>query len=169
MVRLSKRMSRHLRHAPQEIGLTPDPAGWVDLDAFVAALRVPRDHVLEVVERDNKQRYAVEDGRIRANQGHTIEVDLDLPATEPPAVLYHGTAERVVPEILDKGLRPMRRHAVHLSTAVDTARQVGGRHGRPAVLVVDAAAMQEAGHVFRVSANGVWLVDAVPPEFLSGL
>ena len=104
---------------------------------------------------------------IRASQGHSRPVDLGYDAQEPPAELFHGTVERFLPAILAEGLRPGRRHAVHLSSDVPTARTVGGRRGRPVVLRVDAAAMSAAGHVFTRSANGVWLVDAVAPAFLA--
>ncbi|GAA1271190.1 RNA 2'-phosphotransferase [Saccharothrix xinjiangensis] len=166
MTRLSKRMSKVLRHDPERAGLALDAAGWVDLGEFVAALGVSRDHVLEVVARNDKKRYEVVDGRIRASQGHTVAVDLGLAAAEPPAVLYHGTVGAALPEILRDGLRPMRRHDVHLSATVETAVRVGSRRGRPVVLEVDAAAMRADGHEFRVSANGVWLASAVPPAYL---
>ncbi|GAB2986423.1 RNA 2'-phosphotransferase [Saccharothrix stipae] len=166
MVRLSKRMSKALRHAPQEVGLTLDAAGWVDLGDFVRALGVTRAQVLEVVADNDKQRFAIEDGRIRASQGHTVAVSLDLPVAEPPAELYHGTVGRVLPDIFRDGLRPMARHDVHLSATVETAVRVGSRRGKPVVLAVDAAAMAADGHEFRVSANGVWLVAAVPPNYL---
>ncbi|WP_246478714.1 RNA 2'-phosphotransferase [Saccharothrix ecbatanensis] len=166
MVRLSKRMSKVLRHAPEEVGLTLDAAGWVDLDDLVRALGVTRARVLEVVEGNDKQRFAIEDDRIRASQGHTVAVSLDLPVAEPPAELYHGTIGRFLPDILRDGLRPMARHDVHLSATVETAVRVGSRRGKPVVLVVDAAAMSADGHEFRVSANGVWLAAAVPPNYL---
>ncbi len=166
MVRLSKRMSKVLRHEPERVGLTLDAAGWVDLDDFVRALGVSRAQVLEVVADNDKQRFAIEDGRIRANQGHTVEVSLDLPVTEPPAELYHGTVGRSLPDIFRDGLQPMARHDVHLSATVETAVRVGSRRGKPVVLVVDAAAMAADGHEFRVSANGVWLAAAVPPNYL---
>ncbi|MEU4446838.1 RNA 2'-phosphotransferase [Actinosynnema sp. NPDC050801] len=166
MVRLSKRMARVLRHAPGDVGLTLDAAGWVDLDDLVRALGVPRAQVLEVVADNDKQRFAIEDGRIRASQGHTVAVSLDLPVAEPPAALYHGTVGRVLSDIFRDGLRPMARHDVHLSATVETAVRVGSRRGKPVVLAVDAAAMAADGHEFRVSANGVWLVAAVPPNYL---
>ncbi|MFJ6672627.1 RNA 2'-phosphotransferase [Actinosynnema sp. NPDC091369] len=166
MVRLSKRMAKTLRHEPQRLGLTLDPAGWVDLDEFVRALGVSKAQVLEVVADNDKQRFAIEDGRIRANQGHTVEVSLELPVAEPPAELYHGTVGRFLPDIFRDGLRPMARHDVHLSATVETAVRVGSRRGKPVVLVVDAAAMVADGHEFRVSANGVWLVPAVPASYL---
>jgi putative RNA 2'-phosphotransferase len=166
LVRLSKRMSKTLRHDPRRLGLTLDPAGWVDLEEFVRALGVSRERVLEVVERNDKKRYEVVAGRIRASQGHTVEVSLDLPAAEPPAELYHGTVAGFLPDIFRDGLRPMARHDVHLSATVETAVRVGSRRGKPVVLAVDAAAMAADGHEFRVSANGVWLVPAVPPNYL---
>ncbi|MFI9009754.1 RNA 2'-phosphotransferase [Actinosynnema sp. NPDC053489] len=165
-VRLSKRMSKVLRHAPEEVGPALDAAGWVDLDDLARALGVTRARVLEVVADNDKQRFAVEGGRIRANQGHTVPVALDLPVAEPPAELYHGTVSRFLPDILRDGLRPMARHDVHLSATVETAVRVGSRRGRPVVLAVDAAAMAADGHEFRVSANGVWLTAAVPPNHL---
>lgn len=166
MIRLSKRMSKVLRHAPHDVGLTLDAAGWVGLDEFARALGVSRARVLEVVANDDKRRFVVEDGRIRAGQGHTVPVSLDLPVVVPPSELYHGTVGRVLPDIFRDGLRPMRRHDVHLSAAVETAVRVGSRRGKPVVLAVDAGAMSADGHEFRLSANGVWLVAAVPPNYL---
>ncbi|HET6290091.1 MAG TPA: RNA 2'-phosphotransferase, partial [Amycolatopsis sp.] len=106
---------------------------------------------------------------IRASQGHSVAVDLALPAATPPDVLYHGTVARFLDAIKDEGLKPMNRHAVHLSATVETARTVGGRRGVPVVLLVDTRGMAAAGHEFQVSANGVWLTAAVPPEFLRRL
>jgi putative RNA 2'-phosphotransferase len=168
LVRLSKRMSRHLRHAPEEIGLRLDPAGWVEVEDLLAALGVPRADLLEVVTRNDKQRFAFSsDGRrIRANQGHSVAVRLGLPAVEPPAVLHHGTVARFLPEIMRDGLRPMNRHDVHLSPDVRTAQRVGARRGEPVVLQIDAAAMHADGYEFRVSDNGVWLTAAVPTRYI---
>lgn len=166
MIHLSKRMSKALRHAPERVGLTLDAAGWVDLDDFVRALGVTREQVLEVVAGNDKQRFAIEGERIRASQGHTVAVSLDLPVAEPPAELYHGTIGRYLPDIFRDGLRPMARHDVHLSPTVETAVRVGSRRGKPVVLVVDAAGMSADGHEFRVSANGVWLAAAVPASYL---
>lgn len=166
MIRLSKRMSKVLRHDPGRVGLVLDEGGWVDLDRFVAALGVTEAQVLEVVARNDKKRYEVAGGRIRASQGHSVPVELGLPAVAPPPVLYHGTVRAALPDILRDGLLPMNRHDVHLSATVETAVRVGARRGRPVVLAVDAAAMHAAGHEFRVSANGVWLTAAVPPAYL---
>ncbi|MFJ5518919.1 RNA 2'-phosphotransferase [Streptomyces griseoluteus] len=170
-VKVSKYLSKHLRHQPERIGLTLDPAGWVEIDALLAAAaahgfpigRAELDHVVAV---NDKRRFAVEGGRIRASQGHTVEVALGLPPATPPPYLYHGTVAGSLDAIRAEGLRPMNRHAVHLSADRATATRVGARRGRPVVLAVDAGAMHRDGHVFHVSANGVWLTDAVPPRYL---
>jgi putative RNA 2'-phosphotransferase len=174
VARVSKRLSFVLRHRPDRVGLTLGDAGWVDVDALLAALAadgVPpltRAELEDVVATNDKQRFAFDDSgtRIRASQGHSRPVELGYEPQPPPDVLFHGTAERFLPAILTEGLRSGRRHAVHLSADVETARTAGGRRGRPVVLRVDAAAMQAAGHSFTRSANGIWLVDAVPPEYL---
>ncbi len=172
LTRISKTLSYHLRHRPDALGLTLGPGGWVAVDDLLAALArqgkpVTRAELDEVVAWNPKQRFAFDEtgARIRASQGHSVAVDLELAPVEPPAVLYHGTGAQSVAAILREGLRKQQRHHVHLSADVATARAVGARHGRPVVLQVDAAAMRTAGHVFYRSANGVWLVDAVPPEF----
>jgi putative RNA 2'-phosphotransferase len=127
--------------------------------------RAELDHV---VANNNRKRFAYSDDglRIRASQGHSVEVDLGLASAEPPPVLYHGTATATLPLVLREGLKPMSRQDVHLSADVETALRVGSRHGRPVVLVVDAAALAAEGHTFRLSANGVWLTDRVPPAHL---
>jgi putative RNA 2'-phosphotransferase len=173
VVKVSKYLAKHLRHQPERLGIRPDEAGWVEVDELLAACArhrfpITRAELDHVVAANDKQRFALDPGRrrIRANQGHTIEVDLDLPVATPPDVLFHGTTERFLDDIRRDGLRPMGRHDVHLSADERTARRVGARRGRPVVLTVDAAAMVAAGHTFRTSANHVWLVSAVPPEFL---
>ena len=175
-IRISKKLSFHLRHAPDQLGITLGPGAWVAVDELLAALdahgfRVQRADLDEVVASNDKKRFAFDETGtlIRANQGHSVEVDLDLPVTDPPAVLYHGTVDRFLPAIERDGLQPMDRHHVHLSSTVDTARAVGARRGKPVILRVDAAAMAAAGFEFRVSANGVWLADTVPPAFLTRL
>ena len=165
-VALSKRLAYVLRHRPDSVGLRLDEGGWVDLDELVAALRTSRRRVEQIVRSDDKQRYAVVDGRIRAQQGHSVPVDLGLEPVAPPGTLWHGTVEAVVPRVLREGLRKQGRHAVHLSPDRETARRVGARRGRPVLLRIDAAAMHAGGHVFTVSGNGVWLVDHVPPGHL---
>lgn len=170
-VKVSKYLSKHLRHQPERIGITLDASGWVPVAELIQAAtshgfpftRAELDHVVAV---NDKRRFTIDGLRIRANQGHTIEVDLGLSPTEPPAYLYHGTVAAHLPAIRAEGLRPMARHHVHLSPGRETATRVGARRGRPIVLSVDSLAMHRAGHLFSVSANGVWLTDGVPPEYL---
>nr|WP_272919872.1 RNA 2'-phosphotransferase [Streptomyces sp. SID4948] len=176
MVRVSKYLAMVLRHKPETVGVVLDEGGWVDVDELISACaakgrRFSRAELDHVVANNNKKRFAFsEDGRrIRASQGHSVAVELGLAASAPPDVLYHGTAAATVPFILRDGLKPMSRQDVHLSADVETALRVGARHGRPVVLAVDAAGLAAAGHEFRVSANGVWLTDAVPAERLRQL
>jgi putative RNA 2'-phosphotransferase len=173
VVKISKYLSKHLRHAPERIGLTLQPGGWVAVDDLLRACAqhnfpITRTQLEEVVAKNNKQRFAFDETstRIRASQGHSVEVDLQLESAVPPDVLYHGTAHHLVETILREGLQKMRRHHVHLSSETKTARNVGARHGKPVVLQVDAQAMHAAGFSFHRSANGVWLVDSVPPQYL---
>ena len=173
LVRISKYLSKHLRHEPERLGLTLAPGGWVGVDELLAACaqnRFPfsRADLDEVVAKNSKQRFSFDETgtQIRANQGHSVEIDLQLEPATPPDTLYHGTGHRAAPIIEREGLRKMSRHHVHLSPDRETARSVGARHGRPVVFRVDAAKMREAGYIFYCSANGVWLVDEVPPEYV---
>lgn len=172
--RLSKRLSYVLRHDPGSVGLVLDGAGWADVDELLAALRahgtvLGRGELEALVASSDKQRFAFDESstRIRASQGHSVPVDLGYVVRTPPPVLFHGTPVRSVSAILHEGLRPGRRHAVHLSTDEATARQVGQRRGRCTVLRVDAAGLAADGVEFTCSANGVWLVAAVPPAYLT--
>ena len=173
LVKVSKYLSKHLRHQPERLGLTLAPGGWVPVADLLAACArhqfpVTRTELDEVVARNNKQRFALDPTGtlIRANQGHSVAVDLQLAPVAPPAVLYHGTAAHLVVPIQREGLHKMRRHHVHLARDPATARSVGARHGVPVVFVVDAAALHQAGSAFYCADNGVWLVDHVPPEYL---
>lgn len=173
-IRISKYLSKYLRHAPHELGLTLRPGGWVAVDDLLDATRkqgflISYDELVACVETSDKQRFSFDDtgALIRANQGHSVEVDLHLEEREPPEVLYHGTGERFLPSILAEGVKKGQRHHVHLSRDAETARKVGARRGPPVVLAVDARGMQRDGHPFFLSANGVWLTDAVPPGYLS--
>lgn len=170
-VKASKFMSHVLRHAPERIGIDLDGQGWVLLDRLVEKSegRLTRELVLETIILDEKQRYALSaDGlRVRANQGHSIKIDLGLPPIEPPQALYHGTADRFVDSIRAEGLVPRSRLQVHLSQDHDTAVKVGARHGNPVVLLVAAAQMQADGLLFYRADNGVWLTDHVPSNYLT--
>jgi putative RNA 2'-phosphotransferase len=173
VVRVSKRLSYVLRHQPDSIGVVLDAAGWTDVDPLLDALAahglsLTRAELGHVVATNDKRRFAFDASgtRIRASQGHSRRVDLGYAPQQPPAELFHGTVERFLSSILVEGLRPGRRHAVHLSADLLTARAVGERRGRPVVLRVDSGAMAAHGHAFTRAANGVWLVDAVPPQYL---
>ncbi|HEU5427683.1 MAG TPA: RNA 2'-phosphotransferase [Actinocrinis sp.] len=173
LVRLSKWISLRLRHDPAGIGLAVDSAGWAAVDDLIAAsarrgVRFDRAALQTVVDQNNKRRFEFDETgtRIRARQGHSIDVQLGYADAAPPDLLYHGTADRFLAEIRLSGLLPMSRHDVHLSADLATARAVGARHGRPIVLSVDAAAMAAHGYTFRVTGNGVWLTATVPPQYL---
>ncbi|WP_210439751.1 RNA 2'-phosphotransferase [Nocardioides xinjiangensis] len=173
-VRTSKRLSYVLRHRPDSVGLTLDAHGWVAVDDLLAALAaagspLARADLDRVVGTNDKQRFEVDRAgdRIRARQGHSVEVDLALTPADPPPVLFHGTPARNLPSVLATGLDRRGRHHVHLSGDVDTARRVGRRRGDAVVLEVDAGAMVGAGATFWRTGNGVWLTDRVPPEHLS--
>jgi len=174
--RLSKFLSQHLRHTPAAIGLHLEPGGWVavaDLLAACAAHGHPmsRDELEDIVEDNDKQRFAFDESgqRLRAQQGHSVAVDLGLAPAEPPAVLYHGTAPGALATIRREGLQKMSRHHVHLTADKATARRVGQRRGRPVLLAVAAGALHAAGGEFYRSGNGVWLIETVPPQYLREL
>ncbi len=170
----SKFLSLVLRHQPEVAGITLDDAGWTPIEALLAGCAragtpITRSELDEVVRTNDKQRFALSaDGtRIRANQGHSVEVELGYAPADPPAVLYHGTSADALPSIRAAGLERRARHHVHLSERPDTAVAVGGRHGKPVVLTVDAARMRADGHAFYRTPNGVWLTDAVPAAYLT--
>lgn len=172
--RHSKFLSRVLRHAPDSIGLTLDAGGWADVEELLAKAaangkRMSRAMLDEIVATCEKKRFTLSpDGaRIRAAQGHSVAVALGLDPIAPPETLYHGTATRFLEAIRAQGLKPGSRQQVHLSLNEATARAVGARHGKPVILRVAAGAMHAAGHAFTRADNGVWLTDAVPPEFLT--
>jgi putative RNA 2'-phosphotransferase len=173
LLRVSKYLSKYLRHSPDELGLALRPGGWVPVDDLLAAARAfgfPITHaeLVQCVENNDKKRFSFDEtgAFIRANQGHSIEVDLQLEEREPPEILYHGTVVRFLRSILAAGLKKGTRHHVHLSMDVETARRVGARRGKPVILKVDAGRMYRGGHKFFLSANGVWLTDSVPPNYL---
>ena len=172
-IRTSKFLSLVLRHQPESIGLALDANGWADIDVLVAragehGVALTRELIAEIAATSDKQRFALDTthNRIRANQGHSVDIDLALEPTEPPAILFHGTAATTVPAIRIEGLKPGDRQHVHLSPDEATAIKVGQRHGKPVVLRVFAGKMWAKGSPFFRSANGVWLTPAVPPEFI---
>jgi putative RNA 2'-phosphotransferase len=171
--KISNFLSKYLRHEPEKIGLRLDVGGWVKVDDLLTAsaehnFAIALEELKEVVATNAKQRFSFDPTGtlIRANQGHSVEVDLQLEPMQPPDILYHGTGEKSVESIRRSGLQKMSRHDVHLSSDRSTAKNVGQRHGKAIVFEVTAGAMYKAGYVFYCSANQVWLVDQVPPEYL---
>ncbi len=174
LITVSKYLSKYLRHAPHELGLTLQLKGWVPVDDLLAAAQkngfpISYDELVDCVETNDKQRFAFDEtgDLIRANQGHSVEVELQLEEREPHETLFHGTVERFLQSIFKQGLVRGKRHHVHLSKDVETASKVGARRGKPVILQVDSRKMHQDGHKFWLSANGVWLTDAVPPAYLS--
>ncbi|VAW76787.1 RNA:NAD 2'-phosphotransferase [hydrothermal vent metagenome] len=174
LIKTSKLLSFLLRHNPQSIGLTLDHQGWAKIDELIICLnkngkKLSRDIIFQVVEKNDKQRFMLSNDllRIKANQGHSLTIDLDLDPSEPPQFLYHGTATRFLDSIQVQGLLPSGRHHVHLSDTLKTAYNVGKRHGKPVVLIIEAEKMMREEFVFYQSANGVWLTSKVPPEYFS--
>lgn len=170
----SRFISMILRHKPEVIGITLDEHGWADVRELIEGINASGGHRLdmetleEIVRTDEKQRYSFNEDKtlIRANQGHSIPVDVELEEAAPPAVLYHGTGEKYVASIDAQGLIPKSRLYVHLSADMETAKKVGSRHGKPVIYTVDCAGMARDGHKFYLSANHVWLTKAVPKEYL---
>jgi putative RNA 2'-phosphotransferase len=174
IIKTSKFLSLILRHEPERVGLTLGEAGWIGVEELLQAVKrhgvaLSLDQLKHIVATSDKKRFAFsEDGlRIRASQGHSVEVDLQYAPQTPPEILYHGTAERFLESILREGLKKMERHDVHLSAETRVTLQVGSRHGKPVLLTIRAGEMHRAGFVFRCSANGVWLVDHVPPQHIA--
>lgn len=171
---ISKFMSYVLRHAPQELGLALSDDGWTEYATFsrklCEKLGVTDDDIRRVVDENAKKRFTLEGGRIRAAQGHSVKVDLDLKPETPPALLYHGTTAAAWETIRQSGLKPMDRTHVHLSADLDTARTVAVRRKGPHVLLkVDAGAMSAQGISFFRADNGVWLAETIPPDYLSAV
>lgn len=171
---LGRKLSKVLRHAPDAIGIALDAQGWTSVEDLIAALckqGLPCDYtaIQDIVASNDKNRFELSDDgtRIRARQGHSIEIALDYEVVAPPEFLYHGTALEFLPSILESGLDKRRRHHVHMSTDIAMMRKVGGRHGTAVLLRIAARAMYDAGHVFYVTGNSVWLTDRVPAAFIA--
>ncbi len=174
--KLSKFISLVLRHHPDAAGIALDEHGWAEVDDLLAGLKRtgrPIDRALleKIVAEDEKGRYRFDESgsRIRANQGHSIPVNLELEPIEPPEFLYHGTASRFLGSILQEGLKPMGRQYVHLSQDLETAKKVGARHGIPVLLKVESGRMYREGQCFYQSENGVWLTEKVDCRYLERL
>ena len=171
---ISKFMSLVLRHKPEEIGLQLDENGWAIVHELISKMNengisVDHEMINSVVETNDKKRFAFNADKtlIRASQGHSVDIELNLPEVIPPDVLYHGTTEKYLESIFRGGLKSQSRQHVHLSIAIETANSVGSRHGKPVILSINARAMHQAGFKFYLSENKVWLTDAVPAEYIS--
>lgn len=168
----SKFISLILRHRPDTIGISLDEHGWANVDELLAGISkkqyIDMNMLEKIVAIDNKQRYSFNEDKtlIRANQGHSIDVDVELPNKQPPVILYHGTGVRFVKSIDEQGLIPKSRLYVHLSGDDATAIVVGARHGKPVVYEVLASQMYHDGYEFFQSVNGVWLTKKVPVKYL---
>jgi putative RNA 2'-phosphotransferase len=172
-IRRSKRLSFWLRHAPHKASLSLDEAGWAttaEVLKALAAVGLPTtmQELEALVAASDKQRFELSHGKekVRARQGHSVQVQGDWPIANPPDLLYHGTAPKFLAQIFREGLRPGRRHHVHLSSTIEEAVAVGRRRGAEVVLEVDAGMMVRESFVFRLSSNGVWLADHIPPDYL---
>jgi len=171
-VKMSKFLSYVLRHHPESIGLTLDNHGWIPIKDLLEACRenkttLTRDDLQDIVDMCPKKRFAVSDDgkKVRANQGHSVKIDLDYTLAEPPELLYHGTGMKAKDIITLAGIDKMQRTHVHLSSDILTAYSVGQRHGKPVIFVIAAKKMYDAGYVFYLSDNGVWLTNDVPPQY----
>lgn len=171
---LSKFLSLILRHKPESVGIKLDKNGWVDIHKLVFGLKKQKGfeetmvwNIEDIVEDDEKNRYSlsIDKQRIRANQGHSIKVDLELESVKPPITLYHGTPNKFLDIINKEGLKKMNRHHVHLSSDLDTAKQVGDRRGKSSTIHIDALEMYNNSVDFYISENGVFLVDYVDPKY----
>lgn len=173
LTKISRFLSMVLRHKPEVIGIELDEHGWAEVRELLEGMNrkyaIDMKTLEEIVRTDDKQRYSFSEDRtlIRANQGHSIPVDVELPVRKPPKLLWHGTAEKYVPSIDRLGLLPRSRLYVHLSGDAETAVKVGRRHGKPVVYQVSAEQMEQDGYVFYQSVNGVWLTKSVPVQYLN--
>lgn len=172
---VSKYISLILRHKPETIGITLDEHGWADVAALIEGINKTNPFSMEmlehIVETDEKQRYSFNEDKtlIRANQGHSIPVDVELVEVTPPDILYHGTGEKYAASIDQTGLIPKSRLYVHLSGDIETAVNVGKRHGKPVIYTINCKKMYEDGYPFFRSANGIWLTKTVPVQYIEKL
>jgi putative RNA 2'-phosphotransferase len=171
--KVGKFLSLILRHQPEIVGLTLEENGWVSVEKLIKACvangqPLTRPELDEIVAANEKKRFAFDESgtKIRANQGHSVAIEIEFEERTPPKILYHGTAEKNVEIIAEQGLSKMQRHHVHLSAEIETALKVGSRHGKPVIFQIDTEIMLTENFKFYVSANNVWLIDEVPPNFL---
>ncbi len=169
LVKISRKLSKALRHNPTAFGLSMDKHGWVDVNQLLNVFNVERNDLYKIVQENDKKRFVLSEDKcqIRAAQGHSIDVDLQMQSIKPPAILFHGTTVEAIQKISVEGLLKMRRQHVHLSENVKTASAVGSRHGLPIVLRIDSDKMFSDDFTFYLSDNGVWLTDFVPPQYIT--
>lgn len=167
--RASKFLSLVLRHQPEKIGIALDSHGWAKVREILIGMNLTMEELEHIVETDEKRRYSFSEDKtlIRANQGHSVDIDLELEPRRPPAFLYHGTVEQFLPSIRKQGLQRQSRQYVHLSPDAETAAKVGRRRGEPVVLRIAADRMHADGYEFFLSENGVWLTRAVPFQYIT--
>ncbi len=166
---ISKYLSYILRHKPDIIGLVLDENGWANIDELIVKTKefeLTEELIFKIVQENDKQRFMIQNNKIRANQGHSINIDLNLKPMLPLDILYHGTASKHVDAIMREGIKSMRRQYVHLSNDIETATKVGSRHGEPIILKIDTMQMYKDGYEFYLSANGVWLTKTVPTKYI---
>ncbi len=173
LAQISKFLSLVLRHQPETIGITLDQNGWTNVEELLEkankyGVKFNREILNHIVARNSKKRFAFNEGfdKIRASQGHSVEIELGYENRRPPEILFHGTGEKSVQSILERGLEKGSRHHVHLSSDIETALKVGQRHGNPFVFKVLAEKMYYDNFQFFISDNGVWLTDNVPVRYL---
>ena len=172
-VKLGRFISLVLRHKPETIGIILDKNGWADVKDLIEKIKLSERYIdMEILERivreNNKKRYSFNEDKtkIRASQGHSIEVELNLKEMTPPEILYHGTAAKFLESIKEKGILKRNRQYVHLSSDIETAKNVGQRHGEPVILRIDTIGLKKIGHKFYLSENKVWLCDDIPSEYI---
>lgn len=171
---LGKYIALILRHKPETIEASLDEHGWMEVDTLINGINSHSNHHIDmerlerIVKEDNKGRYSFGEDKllIRANQGHSVSVDVEMPEMTPPDILYHGTGEKFVASIDEQGLIPKSRLYVHLSKDIETASKVGSRHGHPVIYEVMSGKMAADGYKFYLSANGVWQTKSVPTQYL---
>lgn len=173
-IELGRFISLILRHKPEAVGIKLDSNGWADVDKLISGInkcgkKINMEILERIVHENNKQRYSFDEThtKIRANQGHSVNVDVELKESIPPDKLYHGTATRFLDSIKKNGITKQSRQHVHLSADKETATAVGKRHGKPVVLVIDTAKMRADGCKFYISENGVWLCDDISWKYIS--
>lgn len=174
MIKTSKFISFVLRHKPEVIGITLSKSGWVNVNTLLEQLNKHKNPITltelyDIVNTNNKKRFEFSDDKtqIRATQGHTVKVDLDLPVSIPPDILYHGSVEKYMKSINENGLTKQKRHAVHLSSEISTAVDVAKRRGVPVLLIVDSKQMVKDGYKFYLTKNNVWLTDNIPTKYIT--